>query len=77
MAPIGSSLLDILQPPGNQWLESLMQTNKPLPEGVRVVRNEDGELEVFESGSLPHRPGNEGEHREPARDRRHHAQSTC
>lgn len=55
MAPIGSSLLDILQPPGNQWLEHLAESDTPLPEGVRVVRYEDGEREVFESGTPPHR----------------------
>ena len=55
MAPIGSSLLDILQPPGNQWLEHLTESDTPLPEGVRVVRYEDGEREVFESGTAPHR----------------------
>lgn len=54
MAPIGSSLLDILQPPGNQWLENLIHSAKPLPAGVRVVRYEDGESEVFESGAFPH-----------------------
>jgi hypothetical protein len=54
MAPIGSSLLDILQPPGNQWLDDLTHSSKPLPQGVRVVRYEDGESEVFESGALPH-----------------------
>ncbi|MDD5247789.1 MAG: hypothetical protein PHY45_02320 [Rhodocyclaceae bacterium] len=62
MAPIGSSLLDILEPPGNKWLQELMRSDKPLPAGVRVVRYEDGEREVFESGALPHRPGHKKEH---------------
>ncbi|HEX8961991.1 MAG TPA: hypothetical protein VF801_03220 [Rhodocyclaceae bacterium] len=61
MAPLGSSLLDILKPPGNQWLDDLTHTDKPLPPGIRVVRYEDGESEVFESGALPH-PLEEAEH---------------
>jgi len=49
------SLLEVLKPPGNRWLESLAESDTPLPEGVRVVRYEDGEGEVFESGTSPHR----------------------
>ncbi len=62
MAPIGSSLLDILQPPGNQWLEHLTESDTPLPEGVRDVRYEDGEREVFESGTAPHRTATSEKH---------------
>lgn len=61
--------MDILQPPGNQWLDELMESKRPLPAGVRVVRYEDGECEVFESGTLPHRsapkPGHEPGHNLP------------
>lgn len=72
MAPIGSSLLDILQPPGNQWLEHLTESDTPLPEGVRVVRYEDGAREVFESGTAPHRTAH-GEKGAPAEQERSHA----
>jgi hypothetical protein len=71
MAPLGSSLLDILEPPGNRWLEGLAESDQPLPEGVRVVRNEDGECEIFESGTPPHRSSGHGEaHHAAGRPRR-------
>lgn len=47
-----SSLLEILQPPGNQWLQDLKRSATPLPEGIRIVRHEEGESAVFESGVL-------------------------
>lgn len=68
MAPLGSSLLDILQPPGNRWLDGLAESETPLPAGVRVVRHEDGEREVFESGTPPHRGAHDKPQEKPSRE---------
>ncbi|HEX8986356.1 MAG TPA: hypothetical protein VF816_00225 [Rhodocyclaceae bacterium] len=73
MAQLGHSLMDILQPPGNHWLESLGESDEPLPEGVRVVRNEDGELEVFESGTPAHRIGHHEKPEPPPGGRSRHS----
>ncbi|MFA6314212.1 MAG: hypothetical protein WCV99_21625 [Sterolibacterium sp.] len=47
-----SSILEILDPPGNQWLQNLKRSATQLPDGVRIVRLEEGESAVFESGTL-------------------------
>lgn len=44
--------LDILEPRGNRWLQELMGAATPLPAGVRIVRHEEGESAVFESGVI-------------------------
>ena len=56
MSRLRSSLLDVLDPPGNQWLRNLKRSATPLPDGVRIVRYEEGESAVFESGALVRLP---------------------
>lgn len=40
------SLLDVLSPPGNDWLKEISRRRSELPNGVRVVRFGDNEDET-------------------------------
>ena len=42
------SLIDILEPPANQWLKELSKRKANLPAGVRVVRFSDDDSETAE-----------------------------
>lgn len=37
------SLMDVLAPPGNNWLKELSRRRTDLPKGVHIVRFGDGE----------------------------------
>jgi hypothetical protein len=39
------SLMDVLVPPGNEWLKELSRRKTDLPPGVHIVRFGDGEDE--------------------------------
>ena len=54
------SLIDILEPPANQWLKELSKRKANLPAGVRVVRFSDEESEGaddLERAGAPARSG--------------------
>jgi hypothetical protein len=40
------SLMDVLAPPGNDWLKELSRRKADLPAGVHIVRFGDGEDET-------------------------------
>ena len=44
-----STLLDILDPPGNPWLKDLQRGKAHLPAGVRLMRHSSGDTDTFES----------------------------
>ena len=44
------SLMDVLAPPGNDWLKELSRRKTDLPEGVRIVRFNDGEDDLADDG---------------------------
>lgn len=50
------SLIDILEPPANQWLKELSKRKANLPAGVRVVRFSDEDNEVAEEGERAGKP---------------------
>lgn len=45
MTQRGMSLMDVLAPPGNDWLKELSRRKTDLPAGVHIVRFSDGEDE--------------------------------
>jgi len=56
MTQRSTSLVDILQPPRNNWLRQLARRKSNLPAGVRVVRfsdHEDDDPEVAEAVAAP------------------------
>jgi len=56
MTQRSTSLVDILQPPRNNWLRQLARRKSNLPAGVRVVRfsdHEDDDPEVVEAAATP------------------------
>ena len=44
------SLMDVLAPPGNDWLRELSRRKSDLPAGVRVVRFSEADDELGEDG---------------------------
>ena len=44
------SRLDVLAPPGNDWLKEISRRRTDLPVGVKIVRFGDGEDELAEDG---------------------------
>ncbi len=44
------SLLDVLAPPGNNWLKELSRRRSDLPPGVRIVKFGEGDDEPFDDG---------------------------
>lgn len=40
------SLMDVLAPPGNDWLKELSRRRSDLPKGVHIVRFGDGEEDL-------------------------------
>ena len=45
------SLMDVLAPPGNDWLRELSRRKADLPAGVHIVRFSDADDEPAEDGS--------------------------
>lgn len=43
------SLLDVLMPPVNQWLNEISRRKAKLPAGVRVVRFGDGDEDFIDT----------------------------
>ncbi len=48
MTRFGTSLLDIIDPPGNPWLKDLQRGKAELPRGVRLVRHSSGDTDSFD-----------------------------
>ena len=46
MTPRAISLMDVLAPPGNDWLKEISRSRTNLPAGVRIVRFGDGDEEL-------------------------------
>ena len=44
------SLMDVLAPPGNDWLRELSRRKSDLPAGVRVVRFSEADDDLGEDG---------------------------
>lgn len=44
------SLMDVLAPPGNDWLREISRRRSNLPAGVHIVRFSDGDDEPAEDG---------------------------
>ena len=44
------SLMDVLAPPGNDWLRELSRRKADLPAGVHIVRFSDADDEATETG---------------------------
>ena len=44
------SLMDVLAPPGNDWLKEISRRRSDLPAGVHIVRFSDGDDEIAEDG---------------------------
>ncbi|MDP1609625.1 MAG: hypothetical protein Q8M11_01095 [Sulfuritalea sp.] len=44
------SLMDVLAPPGNDWLRELSRRKTDLPAGVRIVRFSEADDELGEDG---------------------------
>jgi len=51
MTQHAASLIEILSPPGNRWLMELSRRKSDLPEGVRIVRFNDGDDDLPEEVS--------------------------
>jgi hypothetical protein len=47
------SLMDVLAPPGNDWLKDLSRRKTDLPAGVKIVRFSDGDDEFAEKDESP------------------------
>jgi hypothetical protein len=53
------SLMDVLAPPGNDWLRELSRRRSDLPAGVHIVRfseADDEQVEDSEAGGAKSRP---------------------
>ncbi|MBU0752263.1 MAG: hypothetical protein KJ787_13400 [Gammaproteobacteria bacterium] len=48
MTQQAASLIEILSPPGNRWLMELSRRKSDLPEGVRIVRFNDGDDDLLD-----------------------------
>lgn len=46
------SLMDVLAPPGNDWLKELSRRKSDLPCGVRIVRFSDADDELTEDAEV-------------------------
>jgi hypothetical protein len=44
------SLMDVLAPPGNDWLREISRRRSNLPAGVHIVRFSDGDDEPTDDG---------------------------
>ena len=44
------SLMDVLAPPGNDWLRELCRRKSDLPAGVRIVRFSEADDDLGEDG---------------------------
>lgn len=47
------SLMDVLAPPGNDWLKDLSRRKTDLPAGVKIVRFSDGDDEFSDKDESP------------------------
>jgi hypothetical protein len=56
------SLMDVLAPPGNDWLKELSRRRSDLPQGVHIVRfgegDEDPALEEDRNNAKPRQTAN-------------------
>lgn len=48
MSQPAMSLMDVLAPPGNEWLRELSRRKSDLPAGVHIVRFSDADDELIE-----------------------------
>ena len=46
------SLMDVLAPPGNDWLRELCRRKSDLPAGVRIVRFSEADDDLGEDGEV-------------------------
>jgi hypothetical protein len=51
------SLMDVLAPPGNDWLKEISRRKSDLPAGVHVVRFSDAEDELADDVEAPRKNG--------------------
>ena len=65
------SLLDVLAPPGNDWLKEISRRRTNLPKGVHIVRFGDGDEDLAGRRDPPERRDAR------RRPRRRHATSTA
>lgn len=61
MTQQAASLIEILSPPGNRWLMEISRRKSDLPEGVRIVRFNEGDDDLLEEVSAT-----KGKHRAKA-----------
>ena len=61
MSHPGMSLMDVLAPPGNEWLRELSRRKSDLPAGVHIVRFSDADDELAED---PEKSGGKARRRE-------------